>query len=168
MLAIRHRFFLVLGLKSKTACQMKNVLCALLMVFLITGCKKEVEPDMTTQFVGKYDYGLLDINSQFISTSTDASMIHTVTRIDNSTLQIETEIKSLKNLNILNTGKSIIRSTSTVVFIKRANAEWTNFASEGDFTKASFVKVGNSITLHILIVQSDGLIISSNNSKRIN
>ncbi len=140
---------------------MKNLLCALLMVFLITGCKKEAEPDVTTQFVGKYDNGVLLINGKGIGTPTEALVTHTVTRSSNSEIRVETEIKSVTSSMLSNTGKSVIRTSSTLKYGSQTDPKYSYFESDGGFVKASFWSVNKNTNLNMSIVQADGTKIES-------
>lgn len=135
---------------------MKKIVFALLMVSIFAGCKKEAEPDQTTEFTGKYDNGVLLINGSGIATPSQAIVTHTISRNDNSTLHVETEIKSTSSTNLGNTGKAVLRVSSTIKYGKQTDAQWTFFESNGGYVKAYFRKINNTYNLNINIVQSDG------------
>lgn len=136
---------------------MKKIVFALLMVSIFTGCKKEAEPDQTSEFTGKYDNGLLLINGIQLPTPSSATVTHTVTRKSNTELVVETEIKSTNSYTLGNVNKDVIRASSNVVLVKQLEPQWTRFESEGGYTNVSFRNLNGKYQLNITIVQSNGV-----------
>lgn len=136
---------------------MKKIFVVMSFIALLFACnKKETGPDYASEYVGKYDNGVLLVNNTPLATPSQAIVTHTVSRKDNSTLQIETEIRSVSSTNLANTGKSVLRVSSTVIYGKQTDPQWIYFESEGGFVKAYFRKLNNVYNLNIGIIQNDG------------
>ena len=134
---------------------MKKILILSAIILASISCKKDAGPDYTSEYLGKYDNGALLINGTGLGTPSQAISTHTVSRVNNNTLQIETEIRSISTTTLANTGKAVIRASSTVKYVK-VDGDWTIFESDGRFIKAHFRKINNRYDLNIGIVQSDG------------
>lgn len=135
---------------------MKKLLIVLLSIVIIS-CQKDTGPDETSQWVGKYDNGVFVIEGVMLPTPSHVITNHTVTRIDNSTINIESEIKSTNNATIVKTNQSVIRTSAKLKRDKSADdSGYMAFTAEGGFTKANFGKRENETLLNITIIQNNG------------